>query len=89
MDGLICGTCLVAVLEHLHELDGVVEVAIRLNVAGGSPAVVVSDERLSPSTLAGAVAAAGFAVTAHSFDDRPARDGAPAVRDPRSNGDQT
>lgn len=76
VDGLACGTCLVGVLEQLHELDGVVEVGIQLNVAGGSPAVVVSHEHLSPSVLVGAVTAAGFTVTAHSLDDVPAQDSA-------------
>ncbi|WP_372592824.1 hypothetical protein [Actinotalea sp.] len=46
-------------LEQLHELEGVVEVEIRLNLAGGSPTVVVSHEHVSPSILVGAVTAAG------------------------------
>src|SRR5674476_1386861 len=35
VEGLMCGTCLVEVLERLHDLDGVVEVGISLRARGG------------------------------------------------------
>jgi copper chaperone CopZ len=70
VEGLVCGTCLVEVLERLHELDGVVEVAMSLEVGGASPVRVLSEEMIPSSALAAAVTAAGFTVC-HAFADAP------------------
>ena len=68
VEGLVCGTCLVEVLERLHQLDGVFEVAMVLRVGGGSPVVVLSGEKIAPATLVAAVTDAGFTAGARSFE---------------------
>ncbi len=88
VDGLTCGACLVEVIERLRELDGVDEVGIQLNVAGGSPAVVQSHVHISASTLGAAVAAAGFAVTSSSLDSAPTPRARFIGRDDSSKGDE-
>src|SRR5665648_950381 len=70
VEGLMCGTCLVEVLERLHDLDGVVEVGVSLRVGGHSPVVVRSDELVAPEALVTAVTEAGFAVTDRSLSTR-------------------
>ena len=70
VQGLMCGTCLVEVLERLHDLDGVVEVGISLRVGGQSPVVVRSDELVAPDVLVAAVTEAGFTVTDRSLSAR-------------------
>lgn len=60
VEGLACGTCLVEVLEGLHDLDGVLEVAMSLNVGGRSPVLVRSEHIISSAALAGVVTEAGF-----------------------------
>ena len=79
----MCGTCLVAVLERLHDLDGVVEVGISLCVGGHSPVVVRSDELVAPEALVGAVTEAGFTVTDRSLSTRRVGRDPLVVRDDR------
>ncbi|WP_024288353.1 heavy-metal-associated domain-containing protein [Cellulomonas sp. KRMCY2] len=83
VEGLMCGTCLVEVLERLHDLDGVVEVGISLRVGGHSPVVVRSDELVAPEALVTAVTEAGFTVTDHSLSTRPPGRDPLVVRDNR------
>lgn len=74
VEGLMCGTCLVEVLERLRGVDGVEDVGISLRVGGHSPVVVRSDEWVAPEVLATAVTAAGFTMTDHSFRALPTRE---------------
>lgn len=71
VEGLMCGTCLVEVLERLHGVDGVEDVGITLRVGGHSPAVVRGNELVAPEALVTAVTAAGFTMTDHSFRTLP------------------
>ncbi|WP_291378141.1 heavy metal-associated domain-containing protein [Demequina sp.] len=74
VEGLMCGTCLVEVLERLHRVDGVEDVGISLRVGGRSPVVVVRGEALvPPEALASAVTEAGFTMTDSSFRALPVR----------------
>lgn len=60
VEGLVSGTCLVEVLERLHEVDGVDEVGITLNRDGGSPVVVHCAPWVPLEELHRAVAGAGY-----------------------------
>ena len=60
VEGLVCGTCLVEVLERLHEVDGVGEVGITLNRDGASPVVVHCAPWVPLEELHRAVAGAGY-----------------------------
>lgn len=73
VEGLMCGTCLVGVLERLHRVDGVEDVGISLRVGGHSPVVVRGDAWVAPEALVTAVTAAGFTMTDHSFRALPTR----------------
>jgi len=73
VEGLMCGTCLVEVLEQLHGVDGVADVGISLRVGGPSPVVVRGDELVAPEALVTAVTAAGFTMTDRSFRALPTR----------------
>ncbi len=59
VEGLVCGTCLVEVLDRLHEVDGVAKVGISLNPQGASPAVVHCAPSVPNEELRRAVAEAG------------------------------
>lgn len=83
VEGLMCGTCLVEVLERLHDLDGVVEVGVSLRVGGHSPVVVRSDELVAPEALVTAVTEAGFTVTDRSLSTRRVGRDPLVVRDDR------
>lgn len=64
VEGLVCGTCLVEVLERLHEVDGVAKVGISLNRGGRSPVVVQCTPEVTDEELHRAVAGAGnFSLT--------------------------
>lgn len=73
VEGLMCGTCLVEVLERLHGVDGVEDVGISLRVGGHSPVVVRGDELVAREALVAAVTDAGFRMTDHSFRALPTR----------------
>lgn len=73
VEGLMCGTCLVEVLERLHDVDGVADVGISLRVDGRSPVVARGEERVPPETLAAAVTEAGFTMTGNSSGTLPIR----------------
>jgi copper chaperone CopZ len=73
VEGLMCGTCLVDVLERLHDVDGVADVGISLRVGGRSPVVVRGEELVPPEALASAVTEAGFTMTDDSFMILPNR----------------
>lgn len=60
VEGLMCGSCLVEVLERLHRLEGVMEVSVSLDVGGRSPVLVRSDRAISAAVLAVVVTDAGF-----------------------------
>lgn len=72
VEGLICGTCLVEVLERLHEVDGVAKVGISLNRGGASPLVVHCAPWVPDEELQRAVAGAGFFLI-HPGGPGPAR----------------
>jgi copper chaperone CopZ len=80
VDGLVCGTCLVEVLERLHDLDGVVEVGIRLEVEDRSPVVVRCQDWVAPELLHAAVLSAGFDMSARTLDGLEGRGTASADR---------
>ena len=73
VEGLMCGTCLVEVLERLRDVDGVADVGVSLRVGGRSPVVVRGEELVAPEAFASAVTEAGFTMTDNSLRTLPAR----------------
>ena len=71
IDGLMCGTCLVEVLERLHHVEGVVDVGIDLHTGGRSPVTVRGHDPVAREALVAAVTDAGFRMTNHSFRTSP------------------
>lgn len=60
VEGLTCGYCMAEVLENVHSLAGVTEVAVDLVRGGQSRLIVTSGSRLKVGTVRAAVENAGF-----------------------------
>ena len=66
LQGLTCASCLAEVLEHVHTLPGVTEVAVDLVVGGRSRLSVTSATTLPIALMRETLEGAGFDVTAAS-----------------------
>lgn len=90
VEGLTCGDCLAEVLEKVHSLPGVTDVAMDLVTGGQSPLIVTSGPMLGAYEVGVAVESAGFrsrpprgrrvrrsadSAFATERDTRPAREG--------------
>lgn len=62
VEGMICESCVAAVVENVHSLSGVSVVAMDLVSGGQSPLIVTSGTKLSADALRHAVEHVGFAV---------------------------
>ena len=60
VEGIICESCMAAVLDHVHSLSGVTVVAMDLDTGGQSPLIVTSGTKLRPDAVRGAVEHVGF-----------------------------
>lgn len=60
VEGLTCGDCLAEVLETVHSLPGVTDVAMDLVTGGQSPLIVTSGTKLGADEVREAVESAGF-----------------------------
>jgi len=61
--GLTCGYCVAEVLENVHSLSSVTDVAVGLVKGGQSQLVVTSQTRLATDAVREAVESAGFDLT--------------------------
>ncbi len=82
VDGMICESCMAAVLENVQSLSGVSVVALDLVTGGQSPLIVTSGTKLGVDAVREAVENAGFDLTAaegpevrQRGDSPPAQDG--------------
>lgn len=73
VEGLMCASCLVEVLERLRDVEGVADVGVALRAGGRSSVVVRGEKPVLPEALASAVTDAGFSMTDNSFRALPTR----------------
>ena len=62
VEGMMCESCMAAVLENVHSLSGVTVVAMDLVAGGASPLIVTSGTKLGTDTVRDAIEFVGFDV---------------------------
>ena len=62
VEGMVCESCMAAVLENVHSLSGVTVVAMDLVRGGQSPLIVTSGTKLGADEVRDAVEHVGFGV---------------------------
>jgi len=62
VEGMMCESCMAAVLENIYSLSGVTVVAMDLVAGGQSPVIVTSGSKLGPDVVRHAVEHVGFGV---------------------------
>lgn len=60
VEGMVCESCMAAVVENVHSLSGVTVVAMDLVTGGQSPLIVTSGTKLSADAVRHAVEHVGF-----------------------------
>ena len=81
VEGLTCGYCMAEVLENVHSLSGVTDVAVDLVKGGQSPLIVTSATRLKVDAVREAVENAGFDLTAAEGREVRQRGDSPSTAD--------
>lgn len=62
VEGMMCESCMSAVLENIYSLAGVTVVTMDLVAGGKSPVIVTSGTKLGPDAVRNAVEHVGFGV---------------------------
>ena len=62
VEGMMCESCMAAVLENVHSLSGVTVVAMDLVAGGASPLIVTSGTKLGADAVRDVVELVGFGV---------------------------
>ena len=62
VEGMMCESCMAAVLENVHSLSGVTVVAMDLVAGGQSPLIVTSGTKLGADAVRDVVEHVGFGV---------------------------
>ena len=62
VEGMVCDSCMAAVLENVYSLSGVTVVAMDLVTGGRSPLIVTSGSKLGADAVRDAVEHVGFGV---------------------------
>jgi len=62
VEGMMCDSCMDAVLENVHSLSGVTVLAMDLVTGGRSPLLVTSETKLGADAVRDAIGQVGFAV---------------------------
>jgi copper chaperone len=81
VEGMMCDSCMDAVLENVHSLSGVTVVAMDLVTGGRSPLLVTSGTKLGADAVRDAVGQVGFGVTAPQVPERRELGGSAPTRD--------
>ncbi len=81
VEGMMCDSCMDAVLENVHSLSGVTVVAMDLVTGGRSPLLVTSGTKLGTDAVRDAVGQVGFGVTPHKVQERRDRASSPPTQD--------
>ena len=81
VEGMMCESCMAAVLENVHSLSGVTVVAMDLVAGGRSPLIVTSGTRLRADAVRGAVEHVGFGVLHPNGPETGGRGNGPATQE--------
>ena len=81
VEGMICESCMAAVLEKVHSLSGVTDVAMDLVTGGRSPLIVTSEIKLGVDAVREAVENVGFDLKAAGGPGVRKRDASPSTQD--------
>ncbi len=81
VEGMMCDSCMDAVLENVHSLSGVTVLAMDLVTGGQSPLLVTSGTKLGADAVRDAVGQVGFGVTPAKVQERRDRGSSPLTRD--------
>lgn len=66
VEGMICESCMAAVIDTVHSLPGVSDVAMDLVTGGRSPLIVTSRTKLGADVVRDAIGHVGFEVPPRS-----------------------
>lgn len=80
VEGMMCESCMAAVLENVYSLSGVTVVAMDLVAGGQSPLIVTSGTKLGPDAVRDAVQHVGFGVPRPKRQEPGERGNSPASR---------
>jgi copper chaperone len=81
VEGMICESCMAAVLENVHSLSGVTVVAMDLVTGGQSPLIVTSGTKLGAGAVRDAVEHVGFGVLSPRCPELRGRENSHPTRD--------
>jgi len=88
VEGMMCESCMAAVLENVHSLSGVTVAAMDLVTGGQSPLNVTSSTKLSADTVRHAVEHVGFGVQSPRGQELSDGTNGRATRDADANPDR-
>ena len=81
VDGMVCESCVAAVLESVHSISGVTVTAMDLVAGGRSPLIVTSRTTLGANAVRDVVKQVGFGVLRPKSRELPDRGDIPAAQD--------
>jgi len=81
VEGMVCESCMAAVLENVHSISGVTVAAMDLVADGRSPLIVTSRTTLGANAVRDVVKQVGFGVLQPKGRERPDRGDLPAAQD--------
>jgi len=81
VEGMMCESCMAAVLENVHSLSGVTVVAMDLVSGGQSPLIVTSGAKLGADAVRDAVGQVGFGVMPPQVRERRDLGNSPPTQD--------
>jgi copper chaperone len=88
VDGVVCESCMAAVVEHVQSLSGVTVAAMDLVTGGQSPLIVTSGTKLGPDAVRSAVEHVGFDILPPKGPDLLDDGNSPAVWDGNNHPDR-
>lgn len=80
VEGMICESCMAAVLENVHSLPGVTLAAMDLVSGGQSPLIVTSRTTVGANAIRDVVEHVGFGVASPMGPERQERGSAPPTQ---------
>ena len=81
VEGMVCESCMAAVLENVHSISGVTVAAMDLVADGRSPLIVTSRTTLGANAVRDVVKQVGFGVVRPRDQELPDRGDIPAAQD--------
>lgn len=81
VEGMVCESCMAAVLENVQSISGVSVVAMDLVTGGQSPLIVTSETNLGADAVRHVIEHVGFGVVPPRDRDLSERGNGPAARE--------